>query len=252
MVEAKHMTTDVETANDDGFDAGFNDEAQTPTATPGSGNADQPSAAQAISEAVEYVQLTRAEHDDLKGLKATADRSFGTAFGKIGGIERKLAELSTGPTADVSQEDIDALKEDFPPLANALEKIRSMRVIHGAGADPDNIDRLVQAKVGEVKQDFERRFLGMQHPDWQTVTVTPEFATWKQNQAADFQAELDNSWDSSFIAGALTQFKAQRKAASDTAATRRSRINAAVTPRGSGQAPTATDLDEFESGFEGQ
>jgi len=266
--ETTETTPITDTTLDDDFQSGF-DNAETSTETPRADD-DEPQDEASAPAAPEYVQLTRQEVEELKAraalideIKATQEKSFGTAFGKLGGLERDLKALKEGKRVEIDQADIDALREDFPPLAAALEKVRDLQIVSGAGIDQDAIGKLVEEragqKVSEFKQQLESRFLRRVHPDWETYATAPEFTAWVQTQPADFQQQLakaSDEWDSDFIADAMTKAKAAAKAQADAnrqvdgdASARRSRMSAAVTPRGSGNAPGPNDDDEFHAGF---
>lgn len=252
-------------AGDDGFDDGFNNVATPPTETPETEAAEKPEA----QPAIEYAQLTKAELDELKTraalieeMRATQDKSFGTAFGKIGGIERRLQEIAAAPSVEVQQADIDALKDDFPALATALEKVKNLRSL-GGGVDHAKIDEMVQERLAPalssigttVEQAVEKRLLSREHPDWQPVTQSEGFLNWAGKQPVEFQKTLADSWDSTFIGKAITDFKKSTKPAptpapaADTGSARRSRLSAAVTPKGSGNAAPADTDSDFDAGF---
>ena len=257
------MSGDASTLNQDeeaAFAAGFDDDTTaTPTETPAEqqDNATQQeegTTAPAEPAAPEYVQLTKAERDELMGLRDQAQRQFGTAFGKIGGIERRFQELY-GNQVEISQEDIDALKDDFPPLAAALEKVRNLRALP-VGMDPDKLESMFTEHVSKVEQKLELRLLAKDHPDWQTIDADPFFAQWVAAQPDEFKqalAEASQSYDSEVVSDAMTKFKQSRRTApapaADPASARRSRMSAAVTPRGTGGTAASDSTDPFLSGF---
>lgn len=242
------------------FAAGFDDDTTaTPTETPaaqqdGTQQPESTEPAQPAEPAPEYVQLTKAERDELFALREQATKQFGTAFGKIGGIERRLQELNTGAQVEISQEDIDALKDDFPPLAAALEKVRSLRTLPG-GMDPDKLESLVAERVSKLEQRFELRLLTQAHPDWQQIDQSPDFKAWVQAQPDEFKqrlVEASNSYDSATVSDAMTRFKQSRRTAApaaDPASARRSRMSAAVTPRGVGGPAAPNPNDDLMDGF---
>jgi len=244
---------------EDAFAAGFDDDTTaTPTETPAEQqDTDTQQEATPAEPAPEYVQLTKAERDELMGLRDQAQRQFGTAFGKIGGIERTLQQLNSGAQVEISQEDIDALKDDFPPLAAALEKVRNLRALPGGGVDQEQIANLVAEKVSAVEQKFELRLLAKDHPDWKQVDADPAFAQWVAAQPDEFKqtlAQASQSYDSAVVSNAMTMFKQSRKAApatpaADPASARRSRMSAAVTPRGTGGTAAGDSTDPFLTGF---
>lgn len=264
------MDPEVEVVDQDetGFDDGFNDAADAPTETPEQRTQEVETPAEK-PQPVEYAQLTKAELEELKAraalvteMRATQDKSFGTAFGKIGGIERRLQEIATAPGVEVEQADIDALKDDFPAMATALEKVRSLRSL-GGGIDHAKIDEMVQERLAPaldsigttVERAVETRLLSREHPDWQTVTKSEGFLNWAGKQPVEFQQTLADSWDSTVIGKAISDFKKSIKPAptpapaADTDSARKSRMSAAVTPRGSGNAAAAASEDDFDAGF---
>lgn len=254
---------------DDGINsdeqAGFDNDDDMPTGQPPATEDDEPQqpAQQAQPEPqVEYAQLTKAEWEEVKAraarideIRATQDKSFGTIGNTIRGMQETLKAAQSGAQVEIAQADIDALRDDFPPLAAALEKVRSMRAIPvNAGLDPAKLDELVQERVApvlesigtRVDQAVEMRLLTKMHPDWKTVTQSPEFQAFVPTLPKTEQEQLADSWDSDFIGSVLTKFKAP-KAKPDT--TRKSRFDAAVTPRGSGVNHNAVLSDE-KSGFD--
>jgi len=255
-----------------GFDEGFTNDPHSPTETPGDGGQDEGQRQEPAQ--VEYVQLTKTEYEELRArtaliedLKSTQERSFGTAFGKIGGIERTIQQLQSGQQVEIDQEDIDALREDFPPLAAALEKIRSLRMLSGGGGiAPEQLEDMVQQRIApalesidtRVNQSVQMHLLSEKHADWREVDKSPEFAAWVQQQPEDYRAQLvaaSTNYDSTFIGSAMTKFKQTRRTepdntGTDPASARRSRKEAAVTPRGSGTPAASDPNDEFNAGFQ--
>lgn len=261
--DASTLTPEQQAQADADFAAGFEDEpTATPTETPAAQQDDQNQGEQTdqpADPAPEYVQLTKAERDELmalRELREQSQRQFGTAFGKIGGIERMLKELSTGAQVEINQEDIDALKDDFPPLAAALEKVRSLRALPGAGVDQEQIETLVEQRVAPRLQRMELRLLAKDHPDWKQIDADPAFAQWVAAQPDEFKqtlAQASQSYDSEVVSDAMTKFKQSRKAAptpaADPASARRSRMSAAVTPRGVGGPAAPNPTDDLMAGF---
>lgn len=245
----------------------------SPTETPGEVATDATAADEpAAEEAPQYAQITVAELADLKAsaarveeLKATLEKVSGTAFGKMGGIERQLKELTSGPGPEISQEAIDTLREDgFEPLAQALEGLKKLRVIPGTSAQADP-DALFATLTPKVEQAIETRLLSREHPDWKQIDADPAWSAFVQTLPQDRQAALvqaSQSYDSSVISREMTAFKQAKAqaakdmpkpaaATTDPAAARRSRMQAAVTPRGASSEAGENPLDAFNAGFTG-
>lgn len=259
--------------SEDGFDDGF--DGKTPTETPGSGSegenegaggegSDRTQQTQNVEPPPEYVQLTKTEREDLlaraalvEEIRAAQSQGLDKAFGKIGSIERTLSGI-TSAGVEIDQADIDALRDEFPPLAKALEKVRNLQVVGVRSQDPDP-ETLAKPALTKI-EERNLRALARQHPDYQQIDADPAFMEWAKKRGESFVrqvAEASNDFDHVFIGQAMTDFKRERAAAappppSAPSATRQSRIKAAVTPRGSGSQPAAEDPEaEFDAGFRG-
>ena len=262
--DASTLTPEQQAQADADFAAGFDDDTTaTPTETPAAqqddttqGEKTEQPTEQTAEPAPEYVQLTKAERDELIATRQQWEKQFGTAFGKIGGIERTIKSLTDGAQVEINQEDIDALKDDFPPLAAALEKVRNLRALPG-GLDPDKLDSMVAERVSKVEQKFELRLLAKDHPDWKQIDADPAFAAWVATQPDEFKqglAQASQAYDSAVVSEAMTKFKQARRTApantgGDPASARRSRMSAAVTPRGVGGPATPNATDDLMAGF---
>jgi len=259
---------------DDDFAAGFAG-SDSPTETPGNGDSGtKTEGEQAPAPAPKFVQVTEDEWNSLKAsaakvtqIEATLEKSLGTAFGKIGGIERTLKELDSGAKIEVPDDDIKALNDGgFPELAKALGQLKNLRALPGGGGvAADKIEELVQQRLAPAMEQvqntrirLETRYLNTAHPDWQQIDKDPAFSAWTGSLPAEEQQALvkaSNDWDAEAISAFMTRFKEHRKANKPAAPApsapsdpRRSRMQAAVTPRGSG-APAADPDDDFEAGF---
>ena len=116
-----------------------------------------------------------------------------------------------------------------------------------------------EALLSQAEQRFEAKQLSRQHPDWKQIDADPEFADFVATLPAERQQALQqasNDYDSSVIGAEMTAFKVfKTKPATkpqeqpDPASARRSRISAAVTPRGNGGDTGTNPNDEFMAGF---
>lgn len=243
--------------------------ASQPTATPAADKVVDP--APAVVEAPKYAQITEDELNDLRTraarideIKATQDKSFGTAFGKIGGIERVLADLKAGGAlGELSVDDFTELKEQFPELAEmqVAGLNRALAKMKAPVSDPAQFDAKVQELLAPViaraeaaeqlAQASERRLLTKAHPDWQAVVALPKFGEWAATQPEETRQMLASGWDADAIGQALTAFKkATAPAVAPQLAARKGVMAAAVTPRGTGgHAPGNSEDDDFNAGF---
>ena len=96
----------------------------------------------------------------------------------------------------------------------------------------------------------ETKLLSVMHPDWKSIPSTPEFAQWKGTLAPDELQVVNDSWDALSVGDALTKFKAWKAQTVQAKQQRQSRLEAAVTPRGTRQpTPSMTEQDAFLAGF---
>lgn len=255
--------------------AGFDGQ---PTETPAAEKTEpkQPPATPAAPEP-EFVQITKADWEALSSraskvddLRSTLEKSNGTAFGKIGGIERAMNELRAGMSiagldlSGISDAEIAEVKDELPALANALTKLKAAGP---RAVDADALGKVVAARLEEampqleekVERKFELRRLTKAHPDWQNVVASEAYSKWMAAQPQDYQDLVMNSWDADVTAPALAKFKedtAPKKSAAGTspspkATARRERLEAAVQPRGSTvlAKPEKSAEDQFNEGF---
>ena len=187
-------------------------------------------------------------------MKATQSTTLDKVFGKLGGVERSLQELRTGVKVDISDDEIDAVEEDWPAVATLLRKVRQAGVAgEGAAIDEDALNQLVEQRIAPVLESLpqkvteavELRLLAKAHPDWKQQTEDPAFAEYVSRLPEADQNTLRATWDADVISGHLTTFKKARKAATS----RQSELAEAITPRGAGGAtPGPTVEDAFNAG----
>lgn len=268
--QAAPDTPAAEDEHDDDFNAGFSGSEDVPTATPAPSPEPTPAPTPAPA-APEYVQITRDEWDSTKAraakvdeIEATSRQRLDQVFGKMGGLERKLTELTAGTPAgeavQVSDADFEELAQEYGPemaalTAKGLNKILG-RMKGAGGLDTDAVTKLVGEKIQAASQEIRAQTveasLEAVFPGWKEEVKTPAFATWINAQAADVKA-LASSDKVGDAAKMLRLFDKAKSAPAQTPApsnTRQRQIAAAVPPRGDGGHPPAPeDDDDFNAGF---
>lgn len=257
-------------ADDAAFNAGF--EADVPTETPDQ----KPSSEQeevptkATEEpAPKLAQITEEQFQDLltkasrvDEIRAAQEKSFGTAFGKIGGIERVLSQLQTsasgGQGIEVTADDFAELRAEFPELADlqakGLNKILG-KLKGPATADPSAIEQMVSTRVADTKKQLVDAHLdAVIDGDWVAEVNSEQYKRWIPTQPDEVKS-LAASESVRDAARLLRLFKSAKTEASAATkpSTRKQQLEAAVTPRGAGghtRAPSADD--DFNAGFNGQ
>lgn len=269
-------TPAVEDEHDADFDAGFGGQEATttpqeltddpkPEATP------EPTPA----PAPEYVQITKAEHElftaalaKIPEIEASMTKQFNTAFGGLGGLKQMIQKLQTetpvGQTIDLSDEDFEDLKREYPEMADYT--IKGLRQVFGkftgsGGADPAGFDKKfdekVQTAVADIRQEIVKSSLEAVFPGWEEDVKTPQFDEWVKAQPPEMQARMSSD-KLSDAAKMLKAYYAHVAAppppaptpTSPPVNTRQRQLAAAVPPRGDGgHPPAASEDDDFEQGF---
>lgn len=250
------------------FDGGFDTEPSLtgqPVVTPAD---DAPKMAQIPED--EYRKLLDgvAKIDEIEG---ALEKQFGTAFGKIGGIERVLDQLKSSAPAggkiELSEEVVADLAAEFPEMAalqyKTLQKLvdvlnTSRPPALDAGAaqpsvpvvDEAAIEKRVRRAIAEETLDaFDEKWretIGL--PDAKNVIPDTPFRQWLKKQPKEYADRVGSTYSAAVLTDALTKFKtAQTKAQG-----RRDVLDAAVDVPGSGgQAPAAINDDGDDSFNEG-
>lgn len=185
------------TENDD-FNAGFESNDDLPTTTPEAFGAEEPNE----PEAPALATITQAEYQDLlkkagsiDEVKAESKRQFDVAFGRIGGLQRFMEQLQSsnqsGEAIQVSEDDFEELKAEFPELAaphvkglnRALAKLRGNG---GSAIDPQVIDQMFGerfAKQAEaIRSEVVDASLEAVFPGWADEVRSTGFNDWLKTQ----------------------------------------------------------------------
>jgi len=250
----------------DDFAAGYADDADdVPTETPEPEEAPaaepEPPKLRALTED-EYNSL-KASIDSVTGLKSSLDKQFGTAFGKIGGIERVIQQIQTqtpaGEVPQITDDDLEELKSDYPDLTSGIAKglNRVLSKMRGTGsaeqAPPVDVDRLRQEISTQLEQKMETKSVARAHADFKEVFASDDFHEWRAKLPDDARQELADTWDSDLINRRLTEYKESKKPkepATPQRNTRKELLAAAVAPRGSsGHTRAKEEVDDFADGY---
>lgn len=296
-------TTEVGTTTDEGADeAAFSPEEQAAFAAGFEGKATDPAdvvktgAAPDEGDSVttgepapvvsKVVELTEEKYQELlktaktlEELTNAVEQFKGTAFGKMGGLERTLKQLQDGQTsgqpAALTPEDLAELRESYPEMTGELEKglTRILGKIKTGGAAPSLdaaaleplvkplIETAVKTAKEETKRESAMERLTERHPNWIDIVgpegSTTDFRTWlKATKTPEERVAIMDTWNPKAAGNVIDEFlEHQKKTAvppkkSDTEG-RRSRMEQGVQPRGSAppvpKAPTVDDA--FNEGF---
>lgn len=269
------MDNTQDVSQDASFESGYDNE---PTVTP--------VIAKPEEKQVEATQAA-AVVDPIQELKARLDKyeaGHNTLAGTVGGLNRTQKEMQTllaaaqtatkkvddAPTqSEVSQAITDPaewaeLKRQYPEWGAATEKGMDARIEarlaqqKAQTMDQAAIDKLVEERVAGKSAAIRTEVIDA-HLDavvdgnWREVVLSPEFVEWEKTQSEQVKA-LGTSSKMTDAAKMLRLFEASKKATQSIkrseASARQKRIEAAVTPRGSGgHTASNADIDSFESGY---
>lgn len=277
----------AETATDDDadFESGF---TNTPTEStpPAEGEeGDKPAEKEVVAEPaaeIKFRQVTEAEWQDLTAkaasieqIKAEHAKRLDTAFGKVGGIERTLAQLQaatpSGYAIDVTDDIVADLKQEFPELGDLV--LKSLKGLASkmkgtapaaAAVDPEQIRKAVRDSVAAEQAEL----LEEDRANWREIVgaadSNTDYRKWLATQSAEYQQRLASTNSASVISKSITKFEsdaaaakaaalasaeAEKLAAGKNASTRQRRLEAAATPKGIAGHSSAGTEDDFEAGF---
>jgi hypothetical protein len=243
------------------FEAGFADEESAPAQTLEAEPEPEP---EPLPE-LEIAGFKESQIRELLTKVAEVDRlreAQAKAFGHLGSLRQSVEALRNQPRPSAT--DVRITKEKFTRLAQAFPEMADMiaadlsEALQGTGQpaiDPQQYERMVESKLVQAMQAQQRmteaRLLSVQHPDFQQVNSSPEFQQWKTTLDPKETKELEDSWDAAYLSKKLTEFKDWKSKTATSQATKRSRLEAAITPRGGPAAPAKTLDDAFLEGFKG-
>lgn len=217
-----------------------------------------------------------AELAEMKARFEKLEARTRNAEGHIGGLNHNQKQMqetlaaaraatqkvSDAPTQGQVREAIDnpqeweALKGDFPEWATATEKYMDARMAKAGGVNVDElttrltaaeqIAKAAEERAIKAEEKMAQRELSRLVPDWKERNTT-EFFSWLDVQPEDVRA-LASSWEPEDAAKVYQLHEKATKPIQSN--TRQRRIEAAVTPKGTGgYAPSRNDIDEMEAGY---
>lgn len=170
-------------------------------------------------------------------------------FGKMGAFQQSLEAVKSARPQQANIA-LTRLAQEYPELAQTLADDLRESLVGGSAADAQAVEKIVSEKLEGVGKTYETKLLSVMHPDWRSIPSMPEFAQWKGTLSPDELRVVDDSWDALSVGEALSKFKSWKAQTIQAKQQRQSRLEAAVTPRGTRQpTPSLTEQDAFEAGF---
>lgn len=187
---------------------------------------------------------------DYEALQQKYDAEIRKVYGKYGELHRDLTNIPRGGV-QFSKDKLKRLQGEYPELAEIIAEDLSEALTAGSGFDPSQLEsvmgqRVTQATEPLVKQ-IQELSLTIEHPDWRKIKDSPEFHEWVSALPADELQRINSSYDASYAAQVLAQFKASRAKEEEPPppSAKTKVIQAAVKPKGS-QVPMPATNSEYE------
>lgn len=228
----------------------------------------------------EFVQLTKADYDDLLKLKGKMGK-LDEGFGTLGNLKQLIDQMRTtdGKAVEVTFEDLKEIMDDaegFPILGKqlvpVLNRILSRVKAGAASVDTDAIISQAETRLSERQRNEAHEDLVLDHPDYRTVVwedqdgkvtfdqLDTKFTRWLKTQPESDQRRVHSN-NPAYLSRLLSRFKEAGTvpAAPTPPATpppkpneRAQRLAAAVAPRGVTPAGSPPEDDGFSSGFKSE
>ena len=235
------------------------------------------------------IQARSTEIDKIKAdHRKEWDKAFGKLGGVERTLAALQAATPAGYTVEGTDDIVDGLRKDgFTELADLTlksfkafaGKLKGTAPAPAAALDP----KVIEATVTQRLVDLQLEALEDEHADWRDVVGAKDsdndYRKWLASQPADYKQRLESTNSAAIISRSISKFqtehaakvaadkeaadkaaleaanspaakkKAAEEAAAKAAAARKQRIEAAVTPKGSGGHATQETEDPFEEGF---
>lgn len=220
----------------------------------------------------EYVQITKAEHAEMKAAAAKTasyDQQLAKAFGTIGNLQKVVNEIKDRTPRDLEVKVPDTafakMAKDFPELAELSREefqaaLAGLKAAGNAKPDPETIkNTMVELELEDLEDAYPnwKEIVGAVPKDEKPNPDQP-FRKWLATKDQAYQDRINGTNRSTVIQRAIRLFQDETKATAKPATpqqprdnARAQRIAAAVQPKGDGAAAAASpsDDDQFEQGF---
>ena len=216
----------------------------------------------------------RAAMEAVRRERAEIEHRYKSDEGRVSALQRKINNLESrqqpAPVAisqatPVSDEGIDSFREDYPDIANAVDKmVQSKMTTEREGFS--QAMRQMQQQMDQAIQPFQeseqKRFIDTQmqelessHPDWREVAQSTDFIEWLNVQPDPVRAMFtsDSARDASYLVGSFkqTQPVLQEAETVEPSSNNQQALKQAVAPRSRRTAPVTNSVpDDYESAFD--
>lgn len=252
------------------FESGYDENATaTPTETPAEVVAETPKEPEPVVDPIKELlarfEKMESSHNTLAGHIGGHNRSLKEIQDRLAAANAATSTVTDAPTkaqvkeAMANPAEWDQLKDEFPEWGSAIEKYTDAKIANLRGPDPAEIERMVNDRIAgqsaTVRSEIVNASLEAVYPGWEDEVKSDQFGKWLDAQPDSVKA-LSQSPKVGDAARMLKLFETSKQAVQkpkDLSAARQKRIEAAVTPRGTGgYAAGPSSDDDFESGYSGK
>lgn len=189
-------------------------------------------------------------------LRQTHDK----AFGKMGQMEQEFRELKQAKAAGkpISKESFKSLVDYFgdEDVAEAFANdLSELQLGGGNSVDAEALQAAFDEKLTAMNerfeaatQEFETKLLTLQHPDWEELKDSEDFAAWQNTLKPEARELLMSTWDGATLSQAFTKFKSWRTERDESAKKKEQRLLDAMPVNGSGGRGHSAAEDAFNQG----
>lgn len=169
-----------------------------------------------VAELRKQLEAERHRFNSVNGRVNAYQRQIDQYKEQLAQQEQRSAEIGDNPQGSgMSDDKWNALKEDYPDIAEAMEA-----QLNGIRSQYETELNSLKQEVQPLKQyqeqtQYDQHFnsqlqaLESQHPDWQDIVKTDDYAQWLETQPPSVQ-QLMNSTDAQDNIFLLNTFKATR------------------------------------------
>ena len=210
--------------------------------------------------------------------RAEIEHRYKSDEGRVSALQRKINDLEAiqhqapvvapvvAPAqSPVSEEGIDSFREDYPDIANAVDKMVQSKMTterEGFSQAMNQMQQQMKQAIQPFQESEQKRFIDTQmqelestHPDWRDVAQSTDFIEWLNVQPDPVRAMFtsDSAQDASYLVGSFkqTQPVVQEEQAVESSSNNRQALKQAVAPRSRRTAPVTNSIPEdYEAAFD--
>lgn len=210
--------------------------------------------------------------------RAEIEHRYKSDEGRVSALQRKINDLEAiqhqapvvAPVVapaqpPVSEEGIDSFREDYPDIANAVDKMVQSKMTterEGFSQAMNQMQQQMKQAIQPFQESEQKRFIDTQmqelestHPDWRDVARSTDFIEWLNVQPDPVRAMFtsDSAQDASYLVGSFkqTQPVVQEEQAVESSSNNQQALKQAVAPRSRRTAPVTNSIPEdYEAAFD--